>query len=319
MKIAILEDYQDAVRRLPCFSLLQGHEVDVFTEPMDNDAMAQRLAEHEAVVLIRERTHISAELLDRLPRLRLISQTGKVSGNVDMVAAQQRGVTVLEGVGDPTAPAELSWALLMAAYRRLPQYVSQLQNGHWQRVSGNLAHNSIGRALKGDVLGIWGYGKIGQRMARYARTFDMDVMVWGRAASMDLARADGHRVAASKEAFFEEADVVTLHLRLNDATRGMVQATDLARMKPTALLLNTSRAELLESGALLTALQQGRPGYAAVDVFEQEPLAANDPLLRMANVVATPHLGYVEQKGYELYFSAALRNVLGYVARQSTQ
>jgi D-3-phosphoglycerate dehydrogenase len=319
MKIAILEDYQDAVRRLPCFSLLQGHEVDVFTEPMDNDAMAQRLAEHEAVVLIRERTHISAELLDRLPRLRLISQTGKVSGNVDMVAAQQRGVTVLEGVGDPTAPAELSWALLMAAYRRLPQYVSQLQNGHWQRVSGNLAHNSIGRALKGDVLGIWGYGKIGQRMARYARTFDMDVMVWGRAASMDLARADGHRVAASKEAFFEEADVVTLHLRLNDATRGMVQATDLARMKPTALLLNTSRAELLESGALLTALQQGRPGYAAVDVFEQEPLAANDPLLRMANVVATPHLGYVEQKGYELYFSAALRNVLDYVARQSTQ
>jgi D-3-phosphoglycerate dehydrogenase len=319
MKIAILEDYQDAVRRLPCFSLLQGHEVDVFTEPMDNDAMAQRLAEHEAVVLIRERTHISAELLDRLPRLRLISQTGKVSANVDMVAAQQRGVTVLEGVGDPTAPAELSWALLMAAYRRLPQYVSQLQNGHWQRVSGNLAHNSIGRALKGDVLGIWGYGKIGQRMARYARTFDMDVMVWGRAASMDLARADGHRVAASKEAFFEEADVVTLHLRLNDATRGMVQATDLARMKPTALLLNTSRAELLESGALLTALQQGRPGYAAVDVFEQEPLAANDPLLRMANVVATPHLGYVEQKGYELYFSAALRNVLDYVARQSTQ
>ena len=206
MKIAILEDYQDAVRHLPCFSLLVGHEVDVFTEPMDDDAMAERLARHEAVVLIRERTHMTAALMDRLPRLRLISQTGKVSGNVDMAAAQQRGITVLEGVGDPTAPAELSWALLMAAYRRLPQYVSQLQGGHWQRVSGEAVHDTIGRALKGDVLGIWGYGKIGQRMARYARAFDMEVLVWGRATSLELARTDGHRVATSKEAFFAEAE-----------------------------------------------------------------------------------------------------------------
>ena len=319
MKIAILEDYQDAVRHLPCFSLLQGHEVDVFTEPMDDDAMAQRLAEHEAVVLIRERTHITAELLDRLPRLRLISQTGKVSGNVDMAAAKQRGVAVLEGVGDPTAPSELSWALLMAAYRRLPHYVSQLQAGYWQRVSGDTAHNTIGRALKGDILGIWGYGKIGQRMARYARAFDMQVLVWGRAASLDLARSDGHQVAASKEAFFAEADAVTLHLRLNDVTRGIVQACDLAQMKSSALLLNTSRAELIEPGALIAALRQGRPGFAAIDVFEQEPLLANDPLLHMANVVATPHLGYVEQKGYELYFSAALRNVLAFAAQGGVQ
>lgn len=314
MKIAILEDYQDAVRQLPCFSLLDGHEVDVFTAPMDEDAMAQHLAEHEAVVLIRERTHITATLLDRLPKLRLISQTGKVSGHVDMAAAAQRGVTVMEGVGDPTAPAELSWALLLAAYRRIPQYVSQFQAGVWQQVSAQAPHNTIGRALKGDVLGIWGYGKIGQRMARYARAFDMDVLIWGREPSRDKALADGHRVAVSKEAFFAEADVVSLHLRLNDATRGIVTASDLARMKPSALLLNTSRAELIEPGALLVALQQGRPGFAAVDVFEQEPLPASDPLLQMANVVATPHLGYVEQKGYELYFSAALRNVLVFVA-----
>ncbi len=315
MKIAILEDYQDAVRRLPCFALLNGHQVDVFTEPMDEDAMAQHLAEHEAVVLIRERTHITAALLDRLPRLRLISQTGKVSGNVDMAAAAQRGVTVMEGVGDPTAPAELSWALLLAAYRRIPQYVSALQAGHWQRVSSDGVHNTIGRALKGDVLGIWGYGKIGQRMARYAQAFDMPVLVWGREPSRAQALADGHRVAASKEAFFAEADVLSLHLRLNDATRGVVTASDLARMKPSALLLNTSRAELIEPGALLGALQQGRPGFAAVDVFEQEPLPSTDPLLQLPNVVATPHLGYVEQKGYELYFSAALRNVLAFVAQ----
>lgn len=315
MKIAILEDYQDAVRQLPCFALLDGHEVDVFTEPMDDGAMVEHLADHEAVVLIRERTHITAALMDRLPRLRLISQTGKVSGNVDMASAQQRGITVLEGVGDPTAPAELSWALLMAAYRRLPQYVKHLQVGHWQRVAVDDAHNTIGRALKGDVLGIWGYGKIGQRMARYARAFDMEVLVWGRAASLELARAEGHRVATSKEAFFAEADVVTLHLRLNDATRGTVSASDLALMKPSALLLNTSRAELIEPDALLAALQRGRPGFAALDVFEREPLPASERLLQMANVVATPHLGYVEQKGYELYFSAALRNVLDFAAR----
>ena len=315
MKIAILEDYQDAVRQLPCFALLEGHEVDVFTEPMNDDAMVQRLAEHEALVLIRERTHITAALMDRLPRLRLISQTGKISGNVDVAAAQQRGVTVLEGVGDPTAPAELSWALLMTAYRRLPQYVNQLQGGQWQCVAEDAVHNTIGRALKGDVLGIWGYGKIGQRMAHYARAFDMEVLIWGRSASLELARAEGHRVATSKEAFFAEADVVTLHLRLNDATRGIVTASDLAQMKPSALLLNTSRAELIEPGALLAALQLGRPGFAALDVFEQEPLPASDPLLQMANVVATPHLGYVEQKGYELYFSVALRNVLAFAAQ----
>jgi D-3-phosphoglycerate dehydrogenase len=193
--------------------------------------------------------------------------------------------------------------------------VNQLQGGQWQRVAEDAVHNTIGRALKGDVLGIWSYGKIGQRMAHYARAFDMEVLIWGRSASLELARAEGHRVATSKESFFAEADVVTLHLRLNDATRGIVTASDLAQMKPGALLLNTSRAELIEPGALLAALQLGRPGFAALDVFEQEPLPTSDPLLQMANVVATPHLGYVEQKGYQLYFLAALRNVLAFAAQ----
>lgn len=315
MKIAILDDYQDAVRSLPCFALLDGHTVDVFTAPMNEDALAQHLAEHEAVVLIRERSHMTASLLARLPRLRLISQTGKVSGNVDMEAAQRRGVTVMEGVGDPTAPAELSWALIMAAYRRIPQYVAHMKAGRWQTSSANPAHNGIGRAVKGDVLGIWGYGKIGQRMARYARAFDMDVLVWGREASRDKALADGHRVAGSKQALFEQADVLSLHLRLNCATRAIVKASDLALMKPAALLVNTSRSELIEAGALLAALQQGRPGFAALDVFDQEPIDPQDPLLQMDNVLATPHLGYVEQRGYELYFSAALRNVVDFAAQ----
>jgi D-3-phosphoglycerate dehydrogenase len=318
MKIAILDDYQDAVRQLPCFSLLDGHDVDVFTEPMSDDVMVQRLAQHEAVVLIRERTHITAALLDRLPKLRLISQTGKVSGNVDMAAAQQRGVTVMEGAGDPTAPAELTWALLMAVYRRIPQYSAYMKTGNWQMSSSNRALNLIGRAVKGDTLGIWGYGKIGQRMARYASAFEMNVLVWGSEASRDKASADGYKAAASKESFFRESDIVTLHLRLNDATRGIVKAGDLALMKSTALLVNTSRAELIESGALLPALSNGRPGYAALDVFEQEPLPSTDPLLKLDNVVATPHLGYVEQKGYELYFSGALKNVLDFVAKSTS-
>lgn len=314
MKIAILDDYQDAVRSLSCFALLDGHTVDVFTAPMDEDALAQHLAEHEAVVLIRERSHMTASLLARLPRLRLISQTGKVSGNVDMESAQRRGITVMEGTGDPTAPAELTWALVMAAYRRIPQYVAHMKAGRWQMVSADRAHNGIGRAVKGDVLGIWGYGKIGQRVARYARAFDMDVLVWGREVSRDKALADGYRVAGSKQALFEQSDILSLHLRLNDATRSIVKASDLALMKPAALLVNTSRSELIETDALLAALQQGRPGFAALDVFDHEPIDPENPLLQMDNVLATPHLGYVEQKGYELYFSAALRNVVEFAA-----
>jgi D-3-phosphoglycerate dehydrogenase len=315
MKIAILEDYQDAVRHLPCFSLLSGHVVDVFTQRMDLEEMARVLLPYEALVLIRERTKIDEPLLRQLPRLRIISQTGKLSGNVDVKAAQRHGVALLEGIGDPTAPAELSWALLMAAYRRIPQYVSQFKENRWQCVSLEDSHNTIGRALKGDVLGIWGFGKVGQRMAHFAQAFDMDVMVWGSEESRSRAIVEGYRVARSKNAFFSEADVVTLHLRLNESTRGLVQTSDLLSMKPSALLLNTSRAELIAPGALLEALQRGRPGFAAVDVFEREPVELNSPLLNMPNVVATPHLGYVEQKSYEYYFSAAFHNLIEFVNR----
>lgn len=312
MRIAILDDYQDAVRTLDCYALLKGHEVDVFTQPLDENQLAHALADHDAVVLIRERTKLTAALLARLPKLKLISQTGKVSGNVDVQGAQRLGITVMEGVGDPTAPAELTWALLMAAYRRIPQYVAHMKAGRWQTASSNLTHNTIGRALKGDTLGIWGYGKIGQMVARYGKAFGMDVTVWGREASREKALADGYRVAKTKEAFFEQVDALSVHLRLNDATRGILKAKDLALMKRTAVLVNTSRWELIEGGALRLALSNGRPGFAALDVFECEPLDKEEPLLKQENVLVTPHLGYVEQKGYELYFSAAFGSVVDF-------
>ena len=312
MKITILDDYQDAVRTLDCFRLLEGHEVTVLTETHGPDRLAHLLADQDAVVLIRERSAISAQLLDRLPRLRLISQTGKVSGHVDVEAATARGVVIVEGTGDPTAPAELTWALIMAATRRIPQYVAHLKAGRWQTASLVPAYNQLGRSLKGDTLGIWGYGKIGRLVAGYGKAFGMDVVVWGRDASREQATRDGHRAAASRQAFFTEADILSLHLRLNEATRGIVTADDLAAMKPTALFVNTSRAELVADAALQAALAQGRPGQAAIDVFETEPLPADSPLLQADNVLATPHLGYVDKKGYELYFGAALRNIVDF-------
>jgi len=313
MKIAILDDYQDAVRHLDCFRLLNGHEVKVFNSSARGvGQLAARLAPFDALVLIRERTAISKALLDKLPNLKLISQTGKVSGHVDVAAASARGVTIVEGIGDPTAPAELTWALVMAASRRIPQYIANLKQGAWQASSLASQHNGLGVALKGRTLGIWGYGKIGRKVAAYGRAFGMHVLVWGREPSRLAAQQDGLEAADSKEAFFARSDVLSLHLRLNDATRGIVQPADLAAMKPTALLVNTSRAELIEPGALEAALRRGRPGQAALDVFEQEPLPADSPLLRMDNVVATPHLGYVEKDGYELYFGAAFQNIVDF-------
>jgi D-3-phosphoglycerate dehydrogenase len=315
MKIAILDDYQDAVRRLDCFRLLNGHEVKVFNNSTRGiGQLAVRLAPFDALVLIRERTTISKALLDKLPNLKLISQTGKVSGHVDVAAATARGVTIVEGTGDPTAPAELTWALLMAASRRIPQYAFNLKQGIWQASSLTPQHNGLGVALKGRTLGIWGYGKIGRKVAAYGSAFGMKVLVWGREPSRLAAQQDGLEAADSKEAFFARSDVLTLHLRLNDATRGIVQRGDLAAMKPTALLVNTSRAELIAPGALEAALRHGRPGQAALDVFEQEPLPADSPLLRMDNVVATPHLGYVEKDGYELYFGAAFQNIVDFAS-----
>ncbi len=313
MKIAILDDYQDRVRHLDCFALLAQHDVKVFTNTARGAGqLAIRLANFDALVLIRERTAFPRVLLQKLPNLKLISQTGKVSGHIDVEAATSFGIAIAEGAGDPTAPAELTWALIMAASRRILPYSGLMREGLWQTSSITPQHNRLGRALKGRTLGIWGYGRIGRLVAGYGRAFGMRVMIWGREPSRERALGDGFLVAPSKEAFFDEADVLTLHLRLNQATRGCVTDADLARMKPDALFVNTSRAELVEEDALQAALQAGRPGYAALDVFETEPLPVQSPLLHMENVLATPHLGYVEQDSYELYFRAAFQNVVDF-------
>lgn len=315
MKIAILDDYQDAVRQLPCFDILKDHEVKVFNNTaVGIGQLAIRLQPFDAVVLIRERTRLTRALMQKLPNLKLISQTGKVAGNIDMEAAAELGITVLEGIGDPTAPAELTWTLIMAASRRLTSYAQLLQEGAWQTSSLHPVHNQLGRVLKKRSLGIWGYGKIGKMIAGYARAFGMQVMVWGREPSRAQAAADGLLVAPSKETFFSECDIISMHLRLNDATRDIVSPADLALMKPDALFVNTSRAELVQAGALEAALDAGRPGFAAIDVFESEPVAPDHPLLHRENVLATPHLGYVEQASYELYFRIAFQNILDHVA-----
>jgi len=315
MKIAILDDYQNATAGLKCFDLLAGHEVKVFNSTTRGlGQLAIRLAPFDALVLIRERTAFSRTLLDKLPNLKLISQTGKLAGHVDVAAATELGIAIAEGVGSPTAPAELTWALIMAAARKIVPYANNLKDGLWQTASINPELNGLGFVLKGRTLGIWGYGKIGQMIAGYARAFGMPVLVWGSQSSRDKAVADGHAAAASREAFFAQADVLSLHLRLNADTRGIVTADDLARMKRTAIFVNTSRAELVQPDALEQALPQGRPGFAALDVFASEPLAADSPLLRMPTVLATPHLGYVEQESYELYFHHAFQNVVDFAA-----
>jgi D-3-phosphoglycerate dehydrogenase len=311
MKIAILDDYQDAVRGLDCFRLLDGHEVKVFNNTTRGlGQLAIRLAPFDALVLLRERTALSAALLAKLPNLKLVSQTGKVSGHIDVAAATARGIAIAEGVGSPLAPAELTWALIMAASRKIVPYANNLKDGLWQTASINPALNGVGRVLHGRTLGLWSYGKIGKLVAGYARAFGMRVLVWGSEASRAAAVADGLEAAASREALFEQADVLSLHLRLAESTRGVVTASDLARMKPDALFVNTSRAELVAEGALEGALKGGRPGTAALDVFTGEPLAQDSPLLRIPTVLATPHLGYVEKDSYEIYFQAAFENIV---------
>lgn len=318
MKIGILDDYQDVVRHLACFDLLKEHEVKVFHHSATGlGQLAIRLADFDALVLIRERTRFTRALLQRLPKLKVISQTGKVSGHIDLEAANEFGIQILEGSGDPTAPAELTWALIMAASRKLTGYSQLLQQGLWQTASTQPDYNGLGRVLKGRTLGIWGYGKIGRLVASYGRAFGMQVLIWGRAASLQLAHQDGYQIANDKADFFQRSDVLSLHLRLNEATQGIVSAADLALMKTDALIVNTSRAELIAAGALLAALDAGRPGFAAIDVFEQEPVLPNHPLLQKANVLATPHLGYVEQDSYELYLGQAFANLNRYAAEQA--
>ncbi|MDO8069794.1 D-2-hydroxyacid dehydrogenase family protein [Janthinobacterium sp. SUN206] len=320
MKIAILDDYQDAVRGLDCFQLLDGHEVKVFSNTARGlGQLAIRLAPYDALVLIRERSSFNRALLSKLPNLKLISQTGKVSGHIDVPAATELGIAIAEGIGSPTAPAELTWALIMAAQRKIVPYTQHLQEGLWQTSSLEPQRNTLGTVLKGRTLAIWGYGKIGQLIAGYGRAFGMTILVWGSEASRAAAVAAGDTAATSREAFFEQADVLTLHLRLSDATRGLVTAEDLARMKPTSLFVNTSRAELVMEGALEAALPQGRPGAAALDVFTDEPLPPGSPLLLLPNVLATPHLGYVERDSYELYFRYALQNIVDFAQGQCTR
>ncbi len=323
MNIIILDDYQDAVRKLRCAAKLEPYNAKVFTNTVKGiGQLSVRLRDADVLVLIRERTHLPRQLLEKLPQLKLIAQTGRVGPHIDIDTCTRMGIAVAEGVGSPVAPAELTWALIMASMRRLPQYIGNLKHGAWQQ-SGLKAASmppnfGIGMVLRGKTLGIWGYGKIGQLVAGYGRAFGMRVLVWGSPPSREKAAADGYEAAPSREEFFEASDVLSLHLRLVDATRGMVRLDDLLRMKPTALFVNTSRAELLEENALVTALNRGRPGMAAVDVFESEPILQGHPLLRLENAVSTPHIGYVEQDSYELYFSAAFDNVVNFIQGNPT-
>jgi len=296
LRVVIPDDYQDAVRGLACFTRLARHEVTIYNDTVkDIDALAERFRDADALVLIRERTSIDDALLERLPRLKLISQTGRGTAHIDVEACKRRGIKIAVGTGSPIAPAELTWALVMAAMRHIPQEVAHMRAGLWQ--------GSLGRALRGRTLSVWGYGKIGTLVAGYGRAFAMNVVVFGREGSLTRAEADGY-ATTTREELFARADVVSLHLRLTEETHGIVTAEDLARMKRDALLVNTSRAELIESGALQAALRAGRPGFAAVDVYEEEPLSTH-PLLGMDNVLCTPHLGYVERDSYELYFGQA--------------
>ncbi|MEB1550097.1 D-2-hydroxyacid dehydrogenase family protein [Xanthomonas campestris] len=312
MRILVPDDYQGAVRALPCLQRLQGHEVQVLGAlATDPNEWAERLVEADALVLIRERTRVDATLLRRLPRLKLISQTGRIGPHVDVAACTEFGVVVTEGVGSPVAPAELTWALILSASRRLTEYQRALHQGRWQA----LGDSALGRTLHGRTLGIWSYGRIGQRVAGFGRAFGMHVLVWGGEASCAQAARDGYAIADSREALFERSDVLSLHRRLSAQTRHDVTAADLLRMRHDALLVNTSRAELIAPGVLIAALDAGRPGHAAVDVFEREPvLDARDPLLQHPRVLATPHLGYVELDSYAAYFEAAFDNVLAFAA-----
>jgi D-3-phosphoglycerate dehydrogenase len=309
MKISILDDYFDTVRTLECFKKLAGHEIEIWNDHVqDVDALTKRLRDTEVLVLIRERTEIRAPLLYRLDNLRLISQRS-VYPHIDIDTCTQLGIVVSSSQhpGTPSyAAAELTWGLVLAAMRQIPQQMSALKVGQWQI--------GVGHGLRDKTLGIYGYGRIGKTIADYGKAFGMNVLVWAREASLKRARSDGYAVAPSKESFFSQCDVLSLHMRLVDGTRGIVTASDLARMKPTALLVNTSRAALIEPGALLGALKAGRPGMAAVDVYEKEPVRdIQYPLFAMDNVVCTPHIGYVTRDEYEIHFSDIFDQIVAYV------
>ena len=310
MKISILDDYHDTLRTLDCFRKLDGHDVTIWNDHVqDTDALAKRLADTEVLVLIRERTQIRAPLIERLSKLKLISQRS-VYPHIDIDACTERGIVVSSSQhpGTPSyATAELTWGLILAAMRQIPQQMASLKAGNWQI--------GVGSTLRNKTLGIFGYGRIGSAVAGYGRTFGMNVVVWARPQTMARAKAEGYLVAPSKADFFESCDVLSLHMRLVDATRSIVTAADLARMKPTALIVNTSRAPLIEPGVLVDALRSGRPGMAAVDVYEEEPVRdTKHPLLNMANVICTPHLGYVSREEYELQFTDIFDQITAFAA-----
>jgi D-3-phosphoglycerate dehydrogenase len=318
MNIVILDDYQDAVRKLDCAAKLDPYQAKVYTNTVKGiGQLSVRLKDADVIILIRERTHINRQLIEKLPKLKMISQTGRLGLHVDVQACTERGIAVAEGAGSGVAPAELTWALVLAAMRRLPEYIGNLKHGAWQQSglkAGSMPPNfGIGSELNGKTLGIWGYGKIGKLVAGYGRAFGMLVQIWGSDDSMEKAAQDGFACAPSRQALFETSDVLSIHLRLSDSTRHVIDHTDLARMKPTSLLVNTSRAEIIDTNTLIGALNKGRPGMAAVDVFETEPILQGHALLRLENCICTPHIGYVEQNNYEKLFNAAFDNVINFI------
>jgi D-3-phosphoglycerate dehydrogenase len=308
MHIVISDDYQDCIRQLTCFEKLKGHTVKIYNDTVSTtDALVERYKDADAIVLIRERTVITKELLERLPKLKVISQTGKIASHVDLEACQARGIVVMDGRGSGAATAELNMLLILAALRRLVEEVARLKDGQWQ--------GYLGDQLSGKVLGVYGFGRIGKQICHLGKAFGAKPLVWGRQSSLKKAQEDGFAVADSKETFFSTSDIVCLQLRLNEETRHIVTAQDLGLMKPTSLLVNASRAELIEFGALEAGLKKGRPAYAAVDTYESEPvLGADHPLLHLPNCLCTPHIGFVERDNYEAYFGISFDNINAYAA-----
>lgn len=310
MKIAVLDDYQDIVRQLKCFDLIKHLDITIYNDTIkDIDILVNRLNEYDIILLIRERTIINEELLSQLPKLKLISQTGKISNHLDIEAYKKYNVKILEGIGSPIAPAELTWNLIMNSIRQVPNAINDCKSGKWQ--------TNIGRTINGKTIGIWGYGKIGRLIAKYASAFDAKAKIWGSEFSRTAALQEGYSVFESKDELFETSDVVTLHLRLSTKSHNCVQYEDLIKMKANSIFVNTSRAELVEKDALYNALMLGKPGFAALDVYENEPIYdKNYPFFNMPNVICTPHLGYVEENSYELYFRVAFENILKYIESQ---
>ena len=307
MKIVISDDYQDCVRHLNCFNKIQHHDIQIFNDTVsDLDAKVSRFQDAEAIILTRERTVIDRSLIERLPRLKLVSQTGKIASHVDLDACKERGIVVVDGRGSGSATAEMAILLILASLRNIVPEVNRLQSGKWQ--------GTVGRQLSGKVLGVYGFGRIGQQVCQLGKAFGSRILVWGRESSLIKAKEMGFEVATSKEHFFSTSDIISLQLRLNSETAGIVTATDLSLMKSDSILVNTSRAELIERGALYAGLKLSHPGFAAIDVYESEPiLNAADPLLQLPNCLCTPHLGFVEKENYEAYFGIAFDNINAFV------